>query len=519
MIPDLTPIAKTSFGPDVTSPSAIEEFSLCPRKWAWKRIGKLSPPPGAGAALGTDLHAQAETYLAGGTIDYTRPSGPILAQGLGLLPQPLTPGLQIEGEFWVRHQPTGIVFMGKKDVQIPGIYREGAYTIPGYEDDAGIPLVLDHKTSKNIHRYSKSPEDLRSDPQGVIYGAALMAEESADVVDLAWVYYQTQGTPKTKRTHLRLVDDSGFRDQWARILGVAEKVVECARRDKRPTGATPAEIGDETSAYIVSRYLPNTDACQAFGGCPYLARCVDIDGVERLFGKDDGNMDIDDLFADLAGRKGAAVVAEEPVRVNPPEQAKVLAPAAAPSSPSSPSSPAALDDLLGFSAPSSPATPGPPAFVHEPGPPSVVDAPPAKKPRGRPKKVATQAAEEPAPATERAPAAPEPDEVDEAQDDRPIEVLYINCVPFSRPATHLDRILTEVRAQIRLEHKVPDYRTIEFGRGYGVLIQALEDHIRELSAATETGAIAGIVVDTSTPEGRDLTSALVGLSQTVIRGF
>lgn len=68
------------------SPSQIETFAGCKRKWAFGTLGRMRVPQTRGQALGDEVHKQLENFLQGRPIDYTRESGYIAAEMIQHLP-------------------------------------------------------------------------------------------------------------------------------------------------------------------------------------------------------------------------------------------------------------------------------------------------------------------------------------------------------------------------------------------------------------------------------------------------
>jgi hypothetical protein len=455
----------------IFSPSQLLTWRDCPRKWAFEKVAKLPKPEAASAALGTDGHTQLETYLAGGDIDFTRPSGAIVAAGLHLLPPPKSPGLLIETTFNYK-SPAGYSYSGRLDMQGPD---SGIFPAEGTEGLGGRPFVSDHKTTSGI-AWAKTSEDLRTDPQGVLYGIATMDKYRADSVDLIWTYYQTKGPKKAKRVHLRL------------LRGQAEEGIRQIDLDASAI-AHNLDLGLDAKAY-----QPNPKACTKYGGCPYVGPCglSPRDSLQSLFADSrpeqpeplEGNtMSLLDRLKSEPSATVETVKASDiespadlPPGINPPE-ALLPPPAAAPA--------VSMDEA-----------------------PTVAETP-AKK-RGRPAKAA--ATEAPLltvvgkKAADTIPAPP-------PQDAKLFGTLYVDCIPLGGDVVQFHDILSAAKELIRVQDGKQDYRFGTFGEAAGLLSMRVLEVIK---AGVEAGD--AIVMQSGTPEGAHCLAALQANASLVVQG-
>jgi hypothetical protein len=51
---------------EYVSPSTLETFAACPRKWGWHKLDRLPKPQNKGAGFGDRVHKQHEGWLAFG---------------------------------------------------------------------------------------------------------------------------------------------------------------------------------------------------------------------------------------------------------------------------------------------------------------------------------------------------------------------------------------------------------------------------------------------------------------------
>jgi hypothetical protein len=225
------------------SPSQIDTYVSCRRKWAWKYIVGLHTPSNKSAALGTEVHGQLEKYLAGGHIDFSKDSGYIAQAGIHLLPKPKTLGMLIESEFEFTYR--GIKFGGRRDLVLPG-------------------QVWDHKSTSAM-KWAKSREDLETDIQANVYAWSKLVEEPDLVyVDLAWVYYQTKGTRKSKKVELRV-----FREQAQMAMDCVADIGHEMIGEYEKT----ISLDDVAKRSYVKGLTPTVETCGAYGGCPYQGQC------------------------------------------------------------------------------------------------------------------------------------------------------------------------------------------------------------------------------------------------------
>ena len=126
----------------------------------------------------------------------------------------------------------------------------------GYIDcsvhDDKHPSCQDLKTTSNF-KYALTPETLRSDPQAMIYAAAMLAL-FPDAVDctLQWIYAHSRNKgkiagPKPQITVSRAFVELSFR---ALLDSVWAPMIAAGKKKRAPLGSAP-------------------DACTQYGGCPF----------------------------------------------------------------------------------------------------------------------------------------------------------------------------------------------------------------------------------------------------------
>jgi RecB family exonuclease len=224
------------------SATEVDTARGCMRKWGWKYIAGIRPPPHPSAVKGSALHAIAEKYLR----DAAQPErqeeiSALFMEGLPHLPAPRT-GL-VEASFSL--DLDGLPFAGVMD------WFGWSDHLPGAPH--GMIAVLDHKTSKDPRRYGMlSKAQHLNNPQSLIYARV----PDRDVL-LRWVYYHTSGRPKATAVTVELTRSQIRTGLENIVLPLAERVYRIREKGLRD----------------VLDLSPNPDECDAYGGCPFRARC------------------------------------------------------------------------------------------------------------------------------------------------------------------------------------------------------------------------------------------------------
>lgn len=531
--------------PYVFSPSQVETYLSCARKWAWSRIAKIPKAENESAQLGGEVHKQLENYLAGKPLDFTHPKGAgyIAAAGVHFLPEPNSPGMAIEKEFRFTSPRTGFVWNGRKDLEL-----DDSATIPDIE--GGYPAVLDHKSTSNL-RWAKTEEDLRWDVQANVYAHALMQKRGADAVDLVWVYYQTKGARSSKRTHLRV-----FKDHAQRAFDLIEDIATDMAKH------LDAADGQQDLHAFVNSLNPTPTACGAYGGCPYQHVCKltieqrrprmsssdeVLDSLKKRAQEQDGVMGCapEEVAAPaampswlLAATKPSVVPAPEPVVYATPVVEAIIG--TVPAVPSFPNAAAAFASINPPEATVEVTLPPAPA----PEAPATVAEVSAAKKRGRPKKAKDPVgADANAFTTVVAPVtvapvtltfddaiaqgtklmvetykemandvSPMAEQLERLADAPLAYTLYIDCAPVGIEYEAVETYIFSAKARIKNEKGLADYRFAEYGQGPGLLASATLAAVLEASPEH-------LVVSTRTPEGAIVATDLMAHAASVVRGL
>jgi hypothetical protein len=438
------------------SASQLATFRDCQRKWLWQRVLPERPAPNASALLGTETHAQLETYLAGGAFDFTKESGEIAASGLEHLPQPCTPGMELEKEFSFE-TPAGQVFWGYKDVELTPC-----------NGGVDIPTIIDHKTTSDL-KWQKTETDLRSDPQAILYAVdAFSKNPESGQVRLKWIYYQTRRTRKSAVTEL-VVTPEDILPEFERLEAHASEMQSIETRTKNPLDLPPS-----------------VEHCSAYGGCPYQGNC-NLSPFDKM--RSQVSQGTNSLLAKLRANKAPAPAAINPPEFQPPPASAEVRDAAQPVVP--PLVPASEPLTAPADASQEPTREKRKYTKRTPAPPAVPEIVQEAT------KAAKNALEEPA-ATARSVG-------------KPIPMLFVDCGPVGISVVDAHVFILAAKMKLRAAG-VEDYRLVKFGEGHGQLAVAIG---KELDA--QMGPIGYVRLDSHTPEGQIALSEFVERSSLVVR--
>ena len=277
------------------SASQVETFQRCPRAWYNKSVLKHPDPSSPQAERGTRIHKFGELYQTIQAIALEE------AFDTADVKEQFFESLRVETDAW-RKPPAGLPEMvwrfyeeeelpvGDLDAPIiralvnvlpnPGKSSlvehsfemecwDGGPVFKGFIDFADVlsPMkdvnnktyklyhVLDYKTRGDL-RYAKKPEELRKDTQMVSYSRAVMQEFGAEFVKAEHLYVCTSSPYRTLDVSVTLAKHE-VDERWKTIIDTVRQM-EAWRAEKHLTAdALP----------------PNTNACDAFGGCAFRKLC------------------------------------------------------------------------------------------------------------------------------------------------------------------------------------------------------------------------------------------------------
>ena len=220
------------------SASQIRLYRRCPRKWYYNKIEGLPTPTSKAAELGKKIHAELENYLKFGIV----PKSAIAKAGIDFLPDPnVELGLMVEEKIDLITDDLPVPIIGFADL---------------IEDISGEIRITDHKTTSSF-RNCKSPEELRTDPQAIIYGAFCFEQfdPPSGTLEFRHVYYNTK-SPSSRQSFVRLTDRE--------VAHGLQDLTETVKEMKRDSDCSTAEV------------RANPEACSDWGGCPFKSRCAKV---------------------------------------------------------------------------------------------------------------------------------------------------------------------------------------------------------------------------------------------------
>lgn len=230
------------------SPSQIKTHRDCNRKWAYNKVDGIEGEQSVGAAFGEEMHGHGEEWMRFRQAPPKTPAGQAFAQGIGkkdFVPNP-RPGQLIEYHFVIELPELDRVLLhGYIDLLVP---------------DVRPPIVIDYKFTKS-RKWIPTLEELKLDPQPLIYAAAGFLLTGAPVVETRWCYFITDAKrvkPKgtTKRSLMWNPDDLDDAGQWSKIIEDSATIAHTRRTAKKAV---------DVSA--------NRAACRKFGGCEFYDIC------------------------------------------------------------------------------------------------------------------------------------------------------------------------------------------------------------------------------------------------------
>jgi len=439
------------------SPSQIATFTDCPRKWYFGSVVKVPRVTHPSAEKGERIHTILEGYLGTGilvappTLDGAELAA-IAESGICHLPDPAHFKIDLESAWsFTRKTPGGpVLYNGRKDLE--------------YDAADGIWTVGDHKTTSSL-RYALTKEALKTDPQGILYGAQALQARNRDKVRLTWIYYQTKRPYKSRLVEV-VLDEAHVEAEMVKLDEiVGRKMLPLVgRKDLHQTEVEP-----------------NLQSCDKYGGCPYREIC-EVSPVARLrsvFTKFDAPSDnplgiekeeapMSSILEKLKAAKAlAAKQAAEGPNVNPPE-------ATTPADP-------IVDDVK---APEAVAIPEEPTAAE-----SAPEEPKAKRTRGpnKPKAQPTEAN----PLKEAMAKLDGPEEAEsEATVILLVDAFLVGELANSAVITD-SAIYKEVHRQVNEELKVPDYTMADYGKGAGAFSVVFAEVLdKAIASAKEDGASA-----------------------------
>ncbi len=452
------------------SPSQIETYRDCPRKWYYGSVLKLPRAESAAAELGTLIHYLLEHLARGENMHdaLARMPGAVSGEGAMLAAQEAWDAFLMhtrERYPLAYKRATDGALVRKKDDSVAleldwNLDNLLPLPVRGRIDMETPWFQLDWKSTSNF-RYIKSDKALASDTQVLLYGKAFETRHGRTVPFLH-VYTMTGGTSRALTIETDLpkdVVDTG-------ISRLRTEVQEMAR----------------TIDGGIHAAVKNPVACRKYGGCPYFRECYQSQNTE-----------VEMTLDPFAARRAATAT-----QIN--QHNRELAPAPAPAPVPAPA-PAPVPAPV-------PAPLFPPVFP--PVPSAAIEGVVAPK---APRKSAAKKAHDPTPGPGPAPG-PAPGPGPERASDAPGDggtVLFIGCAPLlGLSAVYFDDWIAPFAARAAASLKVPHWSMADYGKGKAVLVALV---VEELSAKRHPELL---VVDRRNPAADAVCEVLIPAYDAVV---
>lgn len=285
------------------SPSQMQKYIPCPRKYHFEYVLGLKPPQSKSAAEGSRIHGEIERAFQGRSLPEDRRA----LEGISELARvEVAGGAALEGRLRPRDGLETIRFLegvGPEllieatvdeplDPHADGEVRRMIGRVDVADFRRGTPEITDWKTTSDL-KYAKTEYELETDVQMNVYAWwALGLAPEADQVVVRHVVIPTRGAARGIATEATLprADVMGRWSDYLRILDEMDQV----RREASPARIDP--LGERNGE------------CERYGGCPHLGRCAQLlfGAEERPEMTQDVKARIAELKAKSAQQNGAA---------------------------------------------------------------------------------------------------------------------------------------------------------------------------------------------------------------------
>lgn len=243
------------------SASQVQKFKSCERAYAYEYVEGKRPAPTVKQQFGKDVHSILERWLRDGIAPPDTPEGRVAQQGIrsNWLPTP-SDNLLIEKEFLIPWFP-------ELDVHMYGF-------IDCLDPQPEALLVVDHKSTSSLN-WAKTPEELETDPQALIYALWAALEYKVPEVRARWVYYSASNPKQGPRRPtgalpvevLFKVSAESYIDKIRDLICTTRKMVDIRLNKKEGKSCKP-----------------NPNSCKNYGGCPHRTYCdLDMDSLLDIY--------------------------------------------------------------------------------------------------------------------------------------------------------------------------------------------------------------------------------------------
>lgn len=272
----------------VFSATQISTFLDCERKWALRYILGLPDRKEDGPRdFGKKVHWHQDRWLRHGIKPPDTPTGRVMGTAIKWLPPPgmAWPELPFE---WL---PDGQPFALRGAIDCLQVHKDG------------VPWIEDTKVTGSNFKWAKSRDELREDVQATIYSAYAMHRFNADTIRCRWLYcLRTTGRPRPARPVDLGMGLEHVANRFGIVCEVGRRMVLALEQRVRPED------------------MPPRDACNKYGGCPYLDNGCGMTPQERfriqMAENTPGEMTLEQKVAAHMAAMGQQLPAQP---VNPPE--------------------------------------------------------------------------------------------------------------------------------------------------------------------------------------------------------
>lgn len=284
------------------SATRTDTFGKCRRKWAFEYIARVPYPPSPWLAFGTLFHAHLERYFTDGSL-------PDLSWLVKVLNGKYVPtDDEVAGKLAAASLPEWPKFApGRFAPERPFRYEmpHGIFTGTVDLPDLWIKQIGDHKTTVSL-KWAPTVDELLKWPQPVCYSYHTARELEWKENDCKWVYSE-KGSGLRKVVQTPKMPFSYWEDMWeGTYVPLTKEMAELYAQGADPMELSPAE---------------DTSYCDAYGGCPFKALCVDVN-TSLLGGWDDGDSTMSELDAllgtapEVTQEVGETITTEAPAELS-----------------------------------------------------------------------------------------------------------------------------------------------------------------------------------------------------------
>lgn len=276
------------------SPSQIDNFSKCKRKWYLEKVRGIEQPRKEHFEKGEMLHLQMENWY-----------------NHGIRPQNLSAQLLIDSGEIPARRPEIIIEEPRDyrlDISLAEVPVKGRIDLLDPFPKPGEVHIYDWKSSSDISKWAKTPDQLVRNPQLIIYAQYVFkAFFGALRVLLAHGYLQTKAgfAAKTVKTDLLAPED--VNDTFTNIESRVEEI------------KATAAIKDWRDVEKNERH------CEEYGGCPYQQVCGTGKYKNGLIFTEDDNMTPEEHQAFILKLKSQKRTGVNPPDAAPPSKEKHIA--------------------------------------------------------------------------------------------------------------------------------------------------------------------------------------------------